>query len=154
MNLRSNGPSDYRAVTEANVYGSSYYCNLRTSSFKQVACLILCWKRQKIRHSTGTGALSYPRARVQHFVCFGKLSAKNHVIVCLYQWQYIFTLKKVLWWVIFCKRSLGLLLYWQHRKGGGGCCTLLIFKWQGCDVHLWFQKDKNCPWIYEGEDRG
>jgi hypothetical protein len=32
-----------------------------------------------------------------------------------------------LWWVIFCKRSLGLLLYWQHRKGGGDC-TLLIFK--------------------------
>jgi hypothetical protein len=26
---------------EANVYGSSYYCNFRTSSFKQVACLIL-----------------------------------------------------------------------------------------------------------------
>jgi hypothetical protein len=26
---------------EANVYGSSYYWNFRTSSFKQVACLIL-----------------------------------------------------------------------------------------------------------------
>jgi hypothetical protein len=25
---------------------------------------------------------------------------------------------------------------------------------QGCDVHLWFQKDKSCPWIYEGEDMG
>ena len=25
---------------EANVYGSSYYWNFRTSSFKQVACLI------------------------------------------------------------------------------------------------------------------
>jgi hypothetical protein len=33
--------------------------------------------------------------------------------------------------------------------------NMLIFKWQGCDdVHLWFQKDKNSPWIYEGEDRG
>jgi hypothetical protein len=31
----------------------------------------------------------------------------------------MFTLKKVLWWVIFCKRNLVLLLYWQHRKGRG-----------------------------------
>jgi hypothetical protein len=29
------------ASGEANVYGSSYYWNFRTSSFKQVACLIL-----------------------------------------------------------------------------------------------------------------
>ena len=29
---------------EANVYGSSYYWNFRTSSFKQVACLILARK--------------------------------------------------------------------------------------------------------------
>ena len=28
---------------EANVYGSSYYWNFRTSSFKQVACLILSY---------------------------------------------------------------------------------------------------------------
>jgi hypothetical protein len=28
---------------EANVYGSSYYWNFRTSSFKQVACLILTY---------------------------------------------------------------------------------------------------------------
>ena len=33
------------ASSEANVYGSSYYWNFRTSSFKQVACLILQkWK--------------------------------------------------------------------------------------------------------------
>ena len=35
---------------EANVYGSSYYWNFRTSSFKQVACLILC---SKILQDTG-----------------------------------------------------------------------------------------------------
>ena len=29
------------ASSEANVYGSSYYWNFRTSSFKQVACLML-----------------------------------------------------------------------------------------------------------------
>ena len=32
---------------EANVYGSSYYWNFRTSSFKQVACLILDWCQGK-----------------------------------------------------------------------------------------------------------
>ena len=31
------------------------------------------------------------------------------------------------------------LLATSKRRGGGGC-TLLIFKWQGCAVHLWFQK--------------
>ena len=31
---------------EANVYGSSYYWNFRTSSFKQVACLILAVMNQ------------------------------------------------------------------------------------------------------------
>ena len=29
-------------IKDNNVYGSSYYWNFRTSSFKQVACLILC----------------------------------------------------------------------------------------------------------------
>jgi hypothetical protein len=28
-------------IKDINVYGSLYYCNFRTSSFKQVACLIL-----------------------------------------------------------------------------------------------------------------
>ena len=71
---------------------------------------------------------------------------KNHVIVCLY--QYIFTLRKVLWWVIFCKRSFGLLLYWQHRKGGGGLyfvnfqmtgvwCAFVIPKRQKLSLNLW-----------------
>jgi hypothetical protein len=34
---------------EANVYGSSYYWNFRTSSFKQVACLILQIPSDKIQ---------------------------------------------------------------------------------------------------------
>ena len=33
---------------EANVYESSYYWNFRTSSFKQVACLILIMNRTKL----------------------------------------------------------------------------------------------------------
>ena len=42
------------ASGEANVYGSSYYWNFRTSSFKQVACLILFvvifWSRHQLSH--------------------------------------------------------------------------------------------------------
>ena len=51
----------------------------------------------------------------------------------------------------FAKGVLVFCFNGNIEKGEGGC-TLLIFKWQGCDVHLWFQKDKNCPWIYEWED--
>ena len=56
-NLLSNATVNIIAIVrncvrggEANVYGSSYYWNFRTSSFKQVACLILC---SKILQDTG-----------------------------------------------------------------------------------------------------
>ena len=39
---------------EANVYGSSYYWNFRTSSFKQVACLILFNKKSYIQIFPGS----------------------------------------------------------------------------------------------------
>ena len=37
-------------IKDNNLYGSSYYCNFRTSSFKQVACLILTLAHPDLCH--------------------------------------------------------------------------------------------------------
>jgi hypothetical protein len=49
------------ASGEANVYGSSYYWNFRTSSFKQVACLILSFYYIRVAYHL-------------YFFCVSKLS--------------------------------------------------------------------------------
>ena len=67
-------------IKDNNVYRSSYYWNFRTSSFKQVACLILIIKRILTNvNNIPNGADIY----VAHFVTFSRL-CENHTFLSLF----------------------------------------------------------------------
>jgi hypothetical protein len=95
-------------IKDNNVYGWSYYWNFRTSSFKQVACLILAIQFMSfgfIAHSHNTP--SSPEKNIPSEQVIHNTLIDNLIILHIYmpspyvgKWKYYFLIKKKLFRVI------------------------------------------------------
>ena len=82
------------ASGEANVHGSSYYWNVRTSSFKQVACLILHFIHISFKSSGSTYIQLFWMLKYWWILSTFHVRAQDQNIFNCFDLFYVVTLRK------------------------------------------------------------